>query len=166
MKTIKTSLVALLLIASSITVFAGGTPKTFSDFYKKYKQHEESFSMNIPGILFQWGLDDEEAKEIAEDISNVKLLVIEDLNQTQRKLMADLKDYFPKSVYQDLMIIKDGKDQITLKFREGERKNNELVVLIQDEDSLFSLCITGEVDAEGAKKLVQSIDMNDLKKDL
>lgn len=163
MKTFKTTLFTLVLVLfSSSLALATKSPKTFADFYKKYKQENQSFSMSLPTFFFQWALEDDE-KELVKGIQNVKLLILEDAGALQQKLTADIKDYFPENTYHDLMIVQDGGDRITLKFREKDKKNNEFILLIRDNNSLVSLCLTGKLTTKEAVKIVQSMNMDQIK---
>ncbi|MBL4709146.1 MAG: DUF4252 domain-containing protein [Flavobacteriales bacterium] len=152
-------LAAFFFTISTIQVRAGNDTKTFSDFYKNH-QHKESVSLNIPGFFVRFLLDKEDdAKEISKDIKHVKLLIFEGHASSQKELADELNQYLPSNLYNDLMIIKDGADQVTFKLREKKGKINEIIMIATDNSSSVILCIEGNMELSDVKKLVKSITL-------
>lgn len=153
----------LFICAFTLSSFAAKN-NTFSDFFQKYKDSEECVSVNIPGLLFQLIVKDEEHGDLTKGISNMKLLILDDISDKNRKMKSEIKKFLPNKLYKDLMIIQDGQEKIILKYREINKNKSEIILLIDDEDSLLTLSISGKIDEESAKKIMDSIDVNDIKK--
>ncbi len=150
----------LLLIGLKSTA---KTTKDFETFYQKYKAQKTAVCMSFSGDWLQFFTEEEEHK-LSSEVSEIKMLIIEQKEEEKEQLLSELDRYLPKENYKDLMIIQSGKDKMVLKFRQIDEQNSELVLLANGEESLFTLSISGKFDEKEAKELIKAINIDKMRK--
>ena len=65
----------------------------------------------------------------------------------------------PNTSYKDLMVVKDGTQEITFKVREKDKKITELVMLVKDAKEPLLMFIEGNIDLKSLAKMSKSVDI-------
>lgn len=156
MKTIYLITIALLVTVSGFArKFDEGS--TYKRFYREYRGTDNVITFKIPGGLASIFIDKEEkeVKEFMKKMDDISFFIATD--QTN-KMILDLNNSLPESVYKDIMVIKDGETEITFLARSGDNFITEIIMAVYEPDNLVVMCISGEFTKEGAKNIAKSIN--------
>ena len=115
--------------------------RNFKEFYKSHKRDAE-VSLNVPGFIANLFIDtdgDRELKTLLRKAKNYKVLVFDD---DSRNVQKDLKRFIRRNNFKTIVRIKDGKDRISIHFKETKNRIKEIIVNIykkNDDVVLFGL---------------------------
>jgi len=122
----------LVVVFSKATINA--QENNFKDFYKNHKR-EAVVSFNIPLFLVKSFISEDDIdEEILKKAKNFKLLVYD---KKDKNIVSDFKKFSRKNNLKTLLKVKDGKDKVSLYFREeGDFINEIILVTGSDEEEL------------------------------
>ncbi len=168
MKTIKTFVILLMITPLLTTQVFAKADRSFGDFYHKYAETDGFITFSIPASLVGFFVDKEEADfhDLLSQVKQIRFMIYdgEDHKPARRNAyLKELKQSIPASGYEDLMIIKDGCDEVRFKIRENRKTINELLMVITAEESFVVMSIKGSLDQKQMKKLSESIDIQKVK---
>ena len=161
MKNIQIILILLssaVLSAPFVSEAKGGG---FPDFYNKYKEREDFVSMSIkPGLLRLFvGGDDRDLRQLMKHIKQLKMLIYDTNPDSVRYFSNELNDNFLSGRYDDLLVVKDGGDNVTFKVHMKDKRISELIMLVSDQESLVVLYLQGNIDLGEVKELSKSVNI-------
>ncbi|RLD84879.1 MAG: hypothetical protein DRJ07_04345, partial [Bacteroidetes bacterium] len=73
------------------------------------------------------------------------------------KFQKELLQILPKTNYKDLMIIKEGRQDIRFLIREENSKISELVMIITGEDDPVLIFLEGDINLKNISKMSKSM---------
>lgn len=154
---IKISLLIIFFIFSVFQIQAKENLKNYNQFYQTNKNNEGVFSFYLPVVLLRGFLDanDEEIDPLIKKTYSVSVFISDNTSESMRK---DLHKHLPSSLYNDLMIMKDGSSTVTFKTRMKNDTLEEILMLATDKKSLVVLNLVGEFTKDDAKKIAKSIN--------
>jgi hypothetical protein len=162
------AIIILLLLGISISSHAQNLE--LDAFFVKYKGHENTVAMAIPGWLVKLGVNLSEEKEnvdkyrpILKGLNNIRLLVMEEHNYASKKEVKQLVATVKKHAFVDLVSIKTGSTSVHVLVKEKKTKKqtfiNHVMVLIAEEDELVLVTLNGRWDKAFLKKVLKDGDM-------
>ncbi|NJO88679.1 MAG: DUF4252 domain-containing protein, partial [Chloroflexia bacterium] len=112
-----------LIILFMLPMLAFSQKSPLNTLFDKYSGQEGYTSVQITKYMFQLFAEisnekeDKDFKDVTSKLDAIKILALsKDATESQKNsFKKELIDNLPKSVYKDLMIIKDGKKEITFK---------------------------------------------------
>lgn len=137
--------------------------------FKKYKKQQQTTAFTVPGFVTKIGAlfmdkDDAEMKYIIKKIKGLKIALIE-RDGIQNNLAIDQKldiNQLDSNIYEPLMTVEDGKEQVHFLINEQNEVIKELVIQVNDIDEKVFLLLNGKFKLNEIKKLVNSMEMDNL----
>ncbi len=159
----KNLLFLFFIVVFSSCVFSSGKINTdgYMEFYNSHKDGEGVVSFSIPAGLVGFVVRhnaEEDVDELVDKMQKVNFFIAEDAD---KELVKDLKKSLSESDYKDIMKVKDGRSTVVFKIRESKEYCDELLMMVQDEEDVFVMCICGGFTVHDAKKLAKSINIED-----
>jgi len=157
-----------LIILFMIPVLALSQKSPLNELFDKYSGQEGYTSVHITKYMFQLfakisdDKEDKEFKEVTSKLDAIKILTVsDDANANQKKTFKDeIIQRLPKSVYKDLMIIKDGKKEITFMIKEDGSKISELVMFVEENNESVLIYLDGDINLKNISKLSKSMKID------
>jgi len=139
---------------------------TAKQLFKKYKRQPEVTSFTLPGFaakIGSWFVDsgDTEVKFALKKIRSIKFAVAESV-ESKRGLMRLNKwsaSQLNPGIYEPLVTIMDGKDEVQFLINEDVDTIKELVMFVKGDEDLMMMVINGKFKIEDINKMVQNIDV-------
>ena len=159
----KKIIIILLVVLSPIWLFAQNSK--LNDFFDKYSGQEGYTSVYITKYMFELFAkisdekEDKEFKELTSKLNAIKILTADSTMEVRNggKFQKELLQILPKSNYKDLMIIKEGKQDIRFLIREEKSKISELVMIITGQGEAVLIFLEGDIDLKNVSKLSKSM---------
>jgi hypothetical protein len=108
----------------------------------------------IPGNISTGNVD---IKEIIPKIESMRLLT-SSKKEIKKNFSSEIKKLINSDkYYEELMYIKDGKSKITFNVKNKENFISELIMLIDSEEDLTAIYITGNFVLEDIQKIAEKI---------
>ncbi len=125
------------------------------DFYSKHKDHDGITAFTLSGNLIQFAASFEEDgnKKILEKISQVRILVMDEVNFISRKDFNGFLKSLKNDAFDELMLIKEEGTNIEIYIREKGNAITDLILMVYDEGEFIMLSIEGTLNYS---------DLNDL----
>ena len=116
-----------------------------------------SYMFNLMSSLDSDDPDYNEFKKATAGISSIKILTQEDDNSDA--FGQELISMLPRSEYKEMMVVKDGDENVLFLAREEGGKITEFLLIVSGggEDALIA--IQGEIDMESISKIASGLDM-------
>lgn len=152
------------LIAFSIVAFAQGEP--FTKFYTKYSENDQFTQVTVTSKMFSLFTNieagDPNEKEVLEAMSKLKGLKVlaADSTPDARKYYKEAAASFTGSAYEELMSVKNGRDDMKFMIKEANGKISELMMLVGGDTKFFFLTIYGEIDLKQISKISKSMNID------
>jgi len=135
-----------------------------SRFFGKYEGREDFTTIYITSRMF--GLiaqipeseDEEDVMNIIRKLKGLKILTT-DQYEGKNELYQEALKTLPKEGYDDLMVIKEGDEQIKFLISEKEGKISEFLMLIGGNDDFFLMSMVGDLNLEDISRLSKTMDI-------
>ena len=156
----------LILLLAIIGIAATGWSqnKVVDDLVEKYSGVEGFTSVVITKYMF--GLfsnveteEDDDYMNMIKNLNNIKILSAPGSVESGINFFKEALDKLPSKEYEDLMIIKDAKQDIKFLVKEEKGKVVELLMLIGGEEDNVLISITGVIDMNTIAKLSKSMNI-------
>ncbi len=157
-----------LIILFMIPCLAFSQESPLNVLFNKYSGQEGYTSVHITKYMFQLFAEisdeneDKEFKDVTSKLNAIKILALsDDATEKQRKTFkSGLISSLPGSVYKDLMIIKEGKKEITFKIKDDGKKISELVMFVDENDESVLIYLDGDINLRNISKLSKSMKID------
>ncbi|MBT4401636.1 MAG: DUF4252 domain-containing protein [Bacteroidetes bacterium] len=156
----------LILLLAIIGIAATGWSqnKVVDDLVEKYSGVEGFTSVVITKYMF--GLfsnveteEDDDYMNMIKNLNNIKILSAPGSAESGINFFKEALDKLPSKEYEELMIIKDAKQDIKFLVKEEKGKVVELLMLIGGEEDNVLISITGVIDMNTIAKLSKSMNI-------
>ena len=103
--------------------------------------------------------EDKEFKELTSNLNSIKILTADSLMEVRNggKFQKELMQILPKTNYKELMIIKEGKQDIRFLIREEKNKISELVMIVTGQGEPVLIFLEGDINLKNISKLSKSM---------
>lgn len=151
-------------------LFLSAQKSSVEKVFDQYSGKEGYTSVHITQYMFelfaQIANDDEdkEFKEVTSDLTAIKILTLDSLTNVSRgqSFYQEISKLLTAPDYKDLMIVKDGGEEIKFIIKESNRKISELVMIIGGESDGVLISLLGDIDLKKITKLSKSMDIKGL----
>lgn len=155
------------LILIPIIIFsaqwASAQEDAISKFFNKYSEDEKFTNIYISKRMFSMFSEipaDENEKEVMEAINSLEgLRILSSDSVDGVKLYNEAFKTLNAKSFEELMVIRDGNQQLKFLIRESDGKIRELLMLSGEEKSFFILSIIGNIDLKQISKLSKTMDV-------
>lgn len=162
--------VAVLLVTQSITA-----QTAIDALYKKYAGQDGFTSINISPEMFNiisgFDMEDssesaQEAKEVVEQLSGLKMLVYEPKEgQSNKAFLDEIRTLSKTKGYSEMMSV-DSEDEV-VKFlaKKGDNgKISEMLMIVLDDEEAVVMSMTGNLDMKTISQISNSLDIDGMEK--
>jgi len=167
MKTQLIKVIAIVLVMLPAMVMA---QSEFDKLYDKYAGKDGVTSINIQPEMFKFlnsfdmsdSADDaKEAQNVMEQLSGLKLLVYESVNEkTLNNFYKEIKNSLPLNKYAELMTVDDSESHVKfLVKKEGKKRFSEMLMIVKSDDEVVVMSMMGDLDMKSISKIGSSLDM-------
>jgi len=161
----KRLLILLMVVFTSGQIFA--QEDVISKYFSDYESRDDFTTIIITSKMF--GLlaqipesdDEEDVMNVIRKLNGLKILTSSEYSG-RRELSEKAVKTLTKEGFEELMIVKEGEEEIKFLISEKNGKINEFVMLISgDEDGdFFLMSMTGNLDLKDISKLSQTMDID------
>ncbi|MBR9999283.1 MAG: DUF4252 domain-containing protein [Cyclobacteriaceae bacterium] len=134
-------------------------------FFSQYEGREDFTTIYITSRMF--GLiaqipesdDEEDLMNVIRKLKGLKILTTDkyvEREQLYQEAMAKL----PKEGFDELMVIREGEEEIKFLIAEKEGKINEFLMLIGGDDDFFLMSLVGDLTLEDISRLSKTLDID------
>ncbi len=135
-----------------------------SKYFEQYMDDEDFTVVYISGKMFSMFADvdedDADAKEAMKGLRGLRILTTDKKNGMA--LYQEAVKKFDVSEYEELMKIRDGKENVDFYIREEGKILKELLLLVGGEDDFVLISFIGELDLKSISNLSNSMDIDSL----
>lgn len=143
--------------------FGFGQEDAISKFFNKYSDDEKFTNIYISQRMFSMFSEipvDENEKDVMEAINSLEgLRILSSDSVDGMKLYKEAFTTLNAKSFEELMVIRDGNQELKFLIRESGGKIRELLMLSGEEKSFFILSIIGNIDLKQISKLSKTMDV-------
>ena len=162
----------LIIIIAAIQLLALGVNaqnNVLAPLFDKYADDEDFTKVTITSKMFslftEFEPEDPETKELTEAVSKLqglKILASDSVNNA-RSYFKDATSQVRKGNMEELMSIRDGKDDMLFMIQEEAGRISELVMLVGGEHKFVALSLYGEIDLKQISKISKGMKIDGMK---
>ena len=157
----------LILFLFTCPLLAQSQSKSLEALRAEYKDIPNSFNMSFGGNFLgmsNWILNEEgdkEVKELIQSIDNLHLFTVPiGEGGINTKALKKLRKDMSREAYEELMVIRDGMDQINMLIKEKNGIISSLVMLIEDTEDITILDFSGAIDLDNLSLLANKVNVD------
>lgn len=152
----------LIIICSTIILFASCSSKTVDKLFTHYKQDDKVIAATLPGWLVEKGLrmaiknsNNEEDiaafKSIIKDVDKLRVLVSTDIKPNPE--LSSLSKNMEKDDYELYGMVNNKDSKINLWVKEKKNKVKDVFLFINSEDNIVLMHLKGEINMDALQKV-------------
>ena len=159
-------LILIIFIADLFALHVNAQDAAINTMFDKYVDNEDFTKVTVTSKMFslftEMEPDDPDAKEMADAISKLKGLKIlaADSITNGKKYYQEATQNIKGSNFEELMSVRDGKDDMRFMIKENGGKISELLMLVGGDKKFVALDLYGEIDLKQISKLSKSMKIN------
>lgn len=159
----KKLVITALALFVSVATFAQS--EAFTKFYNKYADNEQFTQVTVTSKMFSLFTEIEgetpEDKEVLEAISKLKGLKVlaADSIKDGRKYYKEAFAGINGTGFEELMTVRDGKDDMKFMIKETGGKISELLMLVGGDTKFVFISLYGEIDLKQMSKMSKSLNI-------
>jgi len=160
----KRIVLAGLIVMISLPVFS--QTDAVSKYFGEYEGKENYTTIIITSRMFGLlaeipeGEDEEDVMNVIRKLTGLKMIVADDRHDGE-DLYRKAMDVLPKDGFDELMIIKEGDEEIKFLIKEKNKKISEFIMLIGGGESDFLIMsMVGDLDLRDISKLSKTMDID------
>ena len=162
----------LLIIIDAMQLIALGVnaqDNVLAPLFDKYADDEAFTKVSITSKMFslftEFEPEDPETQELTEAISKLKGLKIlaSDSIDNARSYFKDATAQVRKGNMEELMSIRDGKDDMLFMIKEDAGKISDLVMLVGGDNKFVAMSLYGEIDLKQISKISKGMKIDGMK---
>lgn len=159
----KNLIIIFTTVCVSITANAQNdvVTKLFNDYYDDENFTKISVSSKMFELFTEIEPGDEDEQEILEAVSKLKGLkvIAADSIGNSQKLYANAVKKISGNGYEELMEVKDAREDMKFMIKEKDGIIDELVMVVGGNKSFFIMSLYGEIDLKKISKLSKSMNI-------
>ncbi len=152
-------LILIIFIADLMAFQVNAQDAAISSLFDKYADNEAFTKVSISRKMFslftEFEPEDPETKELAEAISKLeglKILASDSVDNAQKYYQEATKS-IRNSKFEELMSVRDGKEDVLFMIKENGGKISELLMLVGGLNKFVAIDLYGEIDLKQISKL-------------
>jgi hypothetical protein len=157
---------SIVLICLAALIKAQNNP--VDEMFEKYSEMSGFTVVSISSKMFSMFADNEGTNKETDDIigklKSIKILSVEDsLLNKNLNFYTELSKKLDLSVYEELMVVKEGKDVTKFLVRQTGKIINELLVITGGPGGNSLISIKGDLNLKNLSEISKSVGMEELK---
>lgn len=157
------------LIVVLLIPFLAMTQETpANSFFEKHSGEDGYTSIYITKYMFELfskistDEDQKDFQEITSKLNSIKILNVDSSFYVNSKVKfeKELFSKLPKSIYKELMIIKDGGETIKFLINEKNNKISEFLMVVYGESEPVLIFLEGDINLKQISKLSKTMNVN------
>jgi hypothetical protein len=158
----------LSLFALNITLMLNAQTIPIDEMFNKYSEKEGFTVISISSKMFSMFADQDKKNQEADDIINrlksIRILSVEDsLLNKNLNFYNELSKKLDLSEYEELMVVKEGRDVTKFLIRQNGNVISELLVVAGGPGGNSLISIKGDLNLKSIANLSKSMDIEELK---
>ncbi len=158
----------LFFTALCLTLMIQAQSSPVDDMFNKYSEKPGFTVVSISSKMFSMfankDAENKDADEIISRLKSIKILSVEDsLLNKNLNFYTELSRKLDLSVYEELMVVKEGPDITKFLIRQKGNIISELLVITGGPGGNSLISIKGELNLKSISDLSKSLDMQELK---
>jgi vacuolar-type H+-ATPase subunit F/Vma7 len=157
--------IGMLLIGVMMMIPGFSQDDAISRFFNEYEGREDFTTIYITSRMF--GLiaqipeseNEEDVMNLIRKLKGLKILTTDEYGERDELYNEALKK-LPKEGFEELMLIKEGKEEIKFLISEKDGNINEFLMLIGGDDAFFLMSMVGTMTLEDISKLSKTMDID------
>lgn len=134
--------------------------ENFKTFYQSNKDRAE-VSLNIPSFFANMFISDEDTDEFGVFLKKSKNYKIMVFNNNMASVQQDFQKFARRNKLKTLVRVKDGKERVTVYFRETKDRIKEIIVNVHDKsDEMVLLGIKTNLTMDELSAMVEASTKN------
>ncbi|MFH1319539.1 MAG: DUF4252 domain-containing protein [Bacteroidota bacterium] len=158
--------VHLILILVPFLIQAQTTP--MDALFDKYSGEEGYTSVYISKYMFELFAkivdeeEDKEFKEVVGGLNSIKILATDEKAgaKQNKEFYKEILNSLSEIDYKELMIVKDGAEEVKFLIHEKDGKISGLVMVVGGEDESVLISMDGNIDLKNISKLSKSMNIS------
>jgi|GEM_PF-2725336 len=159
----------ILITALSLFTFSLAAQNA-NQVFKELKRSDAFYGFTVPGFLIHmgsWFVDndtDPELKALLKRINGVRVAFREDYNSCEVNdytYLNEVGNRLNASVYEELMTVNDGEDNIEIRINEDDGRVKELVLFGHSDEDAFYLLVKGDFHMSEIGTLMSELEDRD-----
>jgi len=155
----------LILLGILLIIPGMAQDDAISKFFGEYEGREDFTTIYITSRMF--GLiaqipesdDEEDVMNIIRKLKGLKILTTNEYGEKNRLYKEALKK-LPREGFDELMLIKEGDEEIKFLISEKNGKISEFLMLIGGEDNFFLMSMVGDLTLDDISRLSKTMDID------
>jgi hypothetical protein len=158
----------LSIILISLTMLLKAQSNPVDEMFDKYSEKPGFTVVSISSKMFSMFADKDATNKDADDIisrlKSIKILSVEDsLLNKDLNFYSELSKKLDLSVYEELMVVKEGRDITKFLVRQTGKTISELLVITGGPGGNSLISIKGDLNLKSLSELSKSMGMDELK---
>lgn len=158
----------LFLAALSLSVILRAQTGAIDEMFNKYSEKEGFTVVTISGKMFSllsnMDTENKDADNIVNKLTSIRILTVEDsLLNKNINFYTELGRKLDLSVYEELMVVKNGPDMTKFLIRQKGDRISELLVVSGGPGGNSLISIKGDLNLKNISELSKSMDIQELK---
>lgn len=158
----------LSVSALCLALIMTGQTNPIDEMFNKYSEKEGFTLVTISGKMFSMfaNLDNEnkDADNVISHLKSIRILTVEDsLLNKDINFYKEISKKLDLSVYEDLMVVKEGQDITKFLIRQTGNVISELLVITGGPDGNSLISIKGDLNLKNISDLSKNIGIQELK---
>ena len=134
--------------------------------FDKYSGQEGYTSVHITKYMFDMFAkiadeeEDKSFKEVTSNLTAIKIITVDNqyTNRTE-DFYAEISRVISAPIYQDLMIVKDGSEEIKFLVKDANNTISELVMIVSEEGGGTMISLLGNINLKDISKLSKTMNI-------
>lgn len=158
----------LFLAALSLSVIIKAQTGAIDEMFNKYSEREGFTVVTISGKMFSllsnMDKENKDADNIVNKLTSIRILTVEDsLLNKNINFYNELGRKLDLSVYEELMVVKNGPDMTKFLIRQKGDRISELLVVSGGPGGNSLISIKGDLNLKSISELSKNMDIQELK---
>lgn len=158
-------LFTLLCVALPLVSIA--QPSSVRKVFRKYGHKDGVMKICLPGVVMGFAalfVDDKETAKMLRGVNSIKILTAdEDAGFQGVNFVDEFLDNFRSRSFEELLTVKDGKQDVAIYMKEGKRNKKELLIIAGGQNESVIVYLKGKVSAEMLSSLGKEMNVDVLK---
>lgn len=158
-------LILIVLVVDLLAFQVNAQDAAINAMFDKYADDEAFTKVTITSKMFslftEFEPEDPNTKELTEAISKLKGLKIlaSDSMDNAQKYYQEATKNIQKSNFEELMSVRDGKEDVLFMIKENGGKISELLMLVGGNNKFVAIDLYGEIDLKQISKLSKGMNV-------
>jgi hypothetical protein len=158
----------LILTAFCLTMIIQAQTNPIDEMFDKYSEKEGFTVVTISSRMFSMFANKDPENKDADDVlsrlKSIRILSVEDsLLNKNVNFYTELVKKLDLSVYEELMVVKEGHDMTKFLIRQNGKQISELLIITGGPGGNSLISIKGDLNLKNISELSKSMDMKELK---